>query len=101
MTQRADLWQKSELSLVISKHQTIPRLRSTGRASAKSGRAVSGGISAGQQRCEWVFGVSGVMSEGLGDVGGPGQAVQGDGQVPQGGHDLWAVAGADLGEVFT
>jgi hypothetical protein len=36
MTQRADLWQKSELSLVISKHQTIPRLRSTGRSISRA-----------------------------------------------------------------
>ena len=47
-----------------------------------------GGISAGQQQCERVFDVSGVMPQGLGDVGGAGQSVQGDGQVPQGGHDL-------------
>ena len=57
-------------------------------------------ISAGQEQCQWAFGVSGVMSQGLGDVGGAGQPVQGDGQVPQGGHDLRAVSGADLGDVL-
>ena len=40
------------------------------------------------------------MSQGGGDVGGAGEAVQADRQVAQGGHDLWAGAGADLGEVF-
>src|SRR5665811_505640 len=55
----------------------------------------------GQQQCEGAVGVSGVVPEGLGDVGGPGQAEQADGQVPQGGHHLWAVAGANLAEVFT
>ena len=41
-----------------------------------------------------------MVPEGLGDVGDAGQAEQADGQVPQGGHDLWAVAGAGLAEVF-
>jgi hypothetical protein len=43
-----------------------------------------------------VFGVSGVMAEGLGDVVCSGQAEKADRQVPQGGHDLWGVAGSDL-----
>ena len=40
------------------------------------------------------------MSEGLGDVGGTGQAEKADGKVAQGGHDAGAVAGADLGAVL-
>src|SRR5664280_624673 len=37
---------------------------------------------------------------GFGDVGGAGQAVQVDGEVPQRGHHLWTVAGAYLAQVF-
>lgn len=40
------------------------------------------------------------MSTGGGDVGGAGLAVAADGEVAQGGHNGWAVAGADLAVVF-
>ena len=40
------------------------------------------------------------MAAGSGDVAVPGQAMQGDGEVPEGGHDSGAVAGADLGCVL-
>jgi hypothetical protein len=39
------------------------------------------------------------MPQGFGDVGRAGQAVQVDGQVPQGGHHLWAVACACLAQL--
>src|SRR6266542_1521412 len=44
--------------------------------------------------------MSGVMSEGLGDVGPAGQSQQADGGVADGGHDLGCCSGADLGAVF-
>jgi hypothetical protein len=40
------------------------------------------------------------MSGRGGDVGGAGEGVQTDHQVAQRGHDLGAVAGADLGEIL-
>jgi len=43
---------------------------------------VLAGISAGQQQCERAGVVRGVVSDGVRDVGGAGQAVQADGQVP-------------------
>src|SRR5674536_390474 len=41
-----------------------------------------------------------MVSEGCGDVGGLGQAQDGDREVAQAGHDAGAVAGADLGQVL-
>jgi site-specific recombinase XerD len=49
---------------------------------------------------KWSVGLSGVVAEGCGDVGGPGQAQDGDREVAQAGHDSGAVAGADLGAVL-
>ena len=45
-------------------------------------------------------GVSGVVAAGGGDAGVPGHFQDPDGEVAQGGHDLGAAAGADLGGVF-
>ena len=41
-----------------------------------------------------------VCRQAAGDVGGAGLAVAAEGEVAQGGHDGWAVAGADLAVVF-
>ncbi len=41
-------------------------------------------------------GAAGVAAARSGDVAVPGAAEQGDGQVPESGHDLGSVAGADL-----
>jgi hypothetical protein len=45
-------------------------------------------------------GVAGVVAVGGGDVGGAGEAEGADGGVAECSHDVWAVAGADLGSVF-
>ena len=52
------------------------------------------------ERREHAGGVPGVAAAGGGDVRRAGEFEDRDGQVPQGGHDLGSVAGADLGGVF-
>jgi len=49
---------------------------------------------------EDAFGLAHDRAGGLGDGGGPGEAVQADRDVPEGGHDLGARAGAGLGPVL-
>lgn len=44
--------------------------------------------------------MSAQVTAGRGDVGGAGFAEQADRHVAPGGHDGWAVAGPDLGQVF-
>ena len=43
---------------------------------------------------------AGVMAQGGDDAGSAGEPQDGDGQVAQGGHDLWPAGGADLGAVL-
>jgi hypothetical protein len=71
------------------------------RASAKSVVRLVGGISAGQQQCDRVLGCLGR------DAVGPWRCwwrrpgpAQVDGRVPQRGHHVWTVAGADLRQVL-
>lgn len=44
--------------------------------------------------------MSAEVSGGDDDAGGPGESVEADGEVAQGGHHRGGVAGADLGEVL-
>ena len=51
-----------QLEVAVTGHFPVPPVRSLSRASAKSVVGLVGGISAGQQQCDRVFGVPGVMT---------------------------------------
>jgi hypothetical protein len=49
---------------------------------------------------QWPAWPAAVVAQGGSDAGSSGKAQDGQGEVAQGGHDTWAAAGPDLGEVF-